>query len=414
MRDVELYRHVLGLEQPWTVARVDLNLPEQRVDVWAEHEEGARWPCPECAQELPLYDHSEERSWRHLDTCQFQTFLHARAPRVECPDHGVKQVRLPWAEPRARFTALFERLAIDVLRETDVQGAARLLRISWYEAWHILGRAVARGLAAKEPRVCRRIGVDEKAAAKGQRYLTLVCDLDRSTIEYVADDRKQESLDGYFRSRTPAQREGIEAVAMDMWEPYAQSVRAHLPDANAKIVFDPFHIVSHMTHAVDLVRRREHRALSADGDATLKGSKYLWLYGAENVPTKQRSRFADLKALHLKTARAWAIKESLRDLWSYRAIAPAAKHWRRWYLWATHSRLTEVIAVARMIERHLQSVMTFFYHRITNAVSEGLNSKIQTIKKMAAGFRNSENFKTAIYFHCGGLQLYPATHGEVR
>src|SRR5439155_18205810 len=150
MRDVELYRYLLGLEQPWTVTRVELSVQDQRVEVWAGHEEGLRWPCPTCETALPLYDHSEERAWRHLDSCQFMTFLHARPPRVQCPEHGVVQVRLPWAEPRSRFTALFERLAIDVLKETDVLGATRILRVSWDEAWHLMERAVKRGLLAKE------------------------------------------------------------------------------------------------------------------------------------------------------------------------------------------------------------------------------------------------------------------------
>ncbi len=105
-------------------------------------------------------------------------------------------MRLPWAEARARFTALFERLAIDVLKETDIPGATRILRISWDEAWHILERAVERGQRAKRPRVTPHLGVDEKAIAKGHQYLTLVCDLDRATVEFIAEDRKQASLDG--------------------------------------------------------------------------------------------------------------------------------------------------------------------------------------------------------------------------
>ena len=411
MRDVELYRHLLGLELPWTVTRIELAIQEQRVDVWAGHAEGLRWPCPSCGAELPLYDHSEERAWRHLDSCQFKTFLHAQPPRVKCPEHGVRQVRLPWAEPRARFTVLFERLAIDVLKETNLLGATRILRISWDEAWHIMERAVERGLAAKEKRVSAHLGVDEKAAAKGHKYITLVCDLDRASVEYIADDRKQESLDGYFKGLTPEQLQGIEALAMDMWEPYIQSTLAHVPQAKDKIVFYRYHIMSHMGKAVDDVRKREHRELRTQGDETLTGSKYLWLYSEENLPEKHWDRFAELKAIHLKTGRAWAIKESLRDLWGYTRRGWALRHWKRWYFWATHSRLQPVLKAAELIRRHLHNVLTLFAHRVTNAVSEGLNSKIQTIKKMAYGFRNREHFKTAIYFHCGGLELYPATHG---
>ena len=328
MQDIELYRQLLGLNTPWTVTRVELRIKEQRVEVWAGHAESARWPCPECATELALYDHGEERTWRHLDSCQFQTYLHARPPRVACLEHGVRQVRLPWAEPRARFTTLFERLAIDVLRETDVKGATRILGISWDEAWEIKRRAVARGRARRRPQAPARLGVDETAIARGHDYLTLVSDLTTGTVEYLAEERKQASLDGYFTSLTPAQRAQIQAVAMDMWEPYVQSVQTHVPQAERKIVFDVFHILQHMNTAVDKVRRAEHRLLRAQGDDTLTGSKYVWLYGEENVPDHHQERFTELTRRRsrkpLKTARAWSLKESLRDLWPGRGRGAVA------------------------------------------------------------------------------------------
>ncbi len=409
MRDTELYRHLLGLESPWTVSRVELSMKEQRVDVWAEHTEGRQWPCPECGTALSVYDHAPERSWRHLDSCQYMTYLRARPPRVKCPKDGVVQVKLPWAEPKARFTAMFERLAIDVLRETDVLGATRILRISWDEAHHLMTRAVERGRAAKGELGVRRMGVDEKAVAKGHQYFTLVTNLDTGTVEYVGEDRRTESLNAFFVKLTPDQRASIEAVAMDMWEPYQISVHTHVPKASEKIVFDRFHIMQHMGRAVDAVRKQEHRQLRAAGDNTLAGSKYLWLYSYENLPDKQQERFEALRGLDLKTGRAWAIKENLRQLWSNPSRAEGEQYWKRWYFWATHSRLAPVVKAAKTIYRHIDNILTYFEHRITNAVSEGLNSKIQTIKKQAYGFRNKENFKTAIYFHCGGLDLYPAS-----
>ena len=321
-------------------------------------------------------------------------------------------MRLPWAEGHARFTSLFERLAIDVLRETSVQGGTAILRITGEEAWGIISRAVERGRAAKEQRIVPTIGVDEKAAAKGQRYITLVCDLERATVEYIGDDRREASLDAYYEGLNKPQLDGIQAVAMDMWQPFIDSTMSHVPAAAEKIVFDRYHIAQHMGKAVDTVRKQENRDLRAVGDETLVGSKYLWLYRGENLPEKHHDWFAVLRAANLKTGRAWAIGESLRGLWDYMTKGWAMRFCKRWYFWATHSRLTPVIEVAQMIRNHLPNLMTYFDHRITNAVSEGLNSKIQTIKKMACGYRNRENFKTAIFFHCGGLHLYPATHGN--
>jgi transposase len=407
MQDTALYQYLLGLQSPWTVSRVSLDINRQRVDVWAEHQEDAAWACPHCTKTLPLYDHAEERTWRHLDSCQFQTHLHARIPRVACGEHGVVQVLVPWAAPRSRFTLLFERLAIEVLSQCDVTGATKILRISWDEGWGIMTRAVKRGRHRKAPKGVRQIGIDEKAAAKGHKYLTLVCDLDEGTVEHIAEDRKTESLNGYYQGLSKEQLAGIEAVAMDMWEPYINATLDYVPEAAGKIVFDRFHVMGYVGKAVDTVRKQEHRDLMASGDETLKGSKYLWLYSRENVPDRRRNEFNALKRQELKVGRAWAIKEALRRLWRYVYPASGGKFWKQWYFWATHSRLEPIRKAAETVRRHIDNILTYYQHPVTNAMSEGLNSQIQKSKSMACGFRNIENFKTAIYFHCGGLDLYP-------
>ena len=388
VRDIEFYAQVLGLVDPWFVEDVDLSVENKRVDITVSHHEGRLWACPECEAELPLYDHAEKRAWRHLDTGGFPTWLHARPPRVKCPTDGVRQVHLPWAEPRSRFTTAFERFAIDVLKETDISGASNILKTSWDECWGIMSRAVARGRAAKEHQVPALIGVDEKAARKGHSYLTLVYDIAGGTVEYIADDRKQTSLDGYFECLQPQERAGIKAVAMDMWAPYINSVKAHLTNADDKIVFDRFHIMKHMGEAVDTVRKREHRELRAEGIDTLTGSKYLWLYAEKNLPDKHKSGSGS----------------SRRSTSRPPGPGPSRSRWRR--CGATSDRAgppvlqavvllghplapEAVIDVAYMIKRHLYGVLNYFSAaRITNAAAEGLNSKIQTIKKMAYGYRN--------------------------
>jgi transposase len=409
VKDTELYAQILGIVPPFHVARVELLVAKGNVSIWVEHDVGARFACPECGTDCGVYDHAEERTWRHLDTCQLQTLLRARVPRVRCPEHGVRQARVPWAEPKSRFTLLFERFAIDVMLETDGTGAAKILGLSWDEVQHLKERAVARGRARKPHVLPKRLGLDEKAIAKGQNYLTITCDLALGTVEHLADGRTQDSAASYFSTFTTSELAGIEAVAMDMWPPYFQVVSWAVPDAAEKIVFDPFHVVAHATQAVDQVRRRESRQLSAEGDRTLVGSKYLWLYGKENVPRRRRMEFAVLKRAKLKTGRAWAMKEMLRQLWRCKDRQAAERLHAKWHAWAMRSRLAPMMRVARMVKSHLPNILTYYAHRVTNAVSEGINSAIQTIKKRAFGFRNSDNFKTAIYFHCGGLDLYPET-----
>lgn len=408
MHDVELYRQILGLPEPWSVTDVKLDLKGGRVEVLVTHPEGLRWACPQCGRELAVHDHAAERSWRHLDTCQLQTVLRARVPRVNCAEHGVLQIKVPWAEARGRFTALMERWIIDVLQQcATVSGACRLLRLSWDEVFGVMERAVRRGQVRKQPRVLRQIGVDEKAFRKGHSYTTIVSDIERSTIEYLADERTRESLEGFYSTLTPRQRDGIEGVAMDMWEPYIQATRANVPEAPRKIVFDRFHIMQHVGQAVDAVRKAEHRALRAAGDETLTRTKYLWLHSQENLTDARREQLSLLLGQNLKVARAWAIKESLRRLWDYQREGWARRYFARWFFWATHSRLEPMRKVAYMLKRRLDNIVTYCRLRITNAVAEGINSKLMAIKRRACGYRNPEHFKIAAYFFCGGLDLYP-------
>jgi transposase len=386
MRDVDVFTKLLGLARPWAIEQVILDPDDESVHVFVRHRRKARFRCPICGAVLPLYDHVPMRKWRHLDHGSWMTWLHASIPRVSCLFHGVRQVHVPWALAGSRLTLGFEKHAIDTLLEADVLGSGRLLRLSWHETWGVMQRAVIRGLKAKRRRTIPYLGVDEKAIAKRHRYMTLVADLERGTIEFIAFDRKKSSLDAFYQSLSSKQLTGIRAVAMDMWEPFIAATRQYVPDAASKIVFDRFHIMKHMLEAVDAVRKAEHRHLLAEGDDTLKRTKYLWFFSEENFPQEHAERFARLKRLHLKTGRAWAIKEALRDLWNYRRQGWARRHWQAWHRWASHSGLKPVAKVARMIKSHLANVLTYCEHRITNATVEGLNSKIQTVKKTPTVF----------------------------
>ena len=410
MQDRDLYAQILGVREPWRVERVELKLADGEVHVHLGHEDGLKWACPECGEPCPLYDHQPERCWRHLDTCQYRTILHAEPPRSNCPEHGPRAVKLPWAEPSSRFTAMFEGLAINWLRVASQKAVADQLRLSWDEVHAIQERAVKRGLERRKAEPVARLGVDEKSFTRGHRYFTLVNDLDRSRVLFVEEGRSQESMDGFWSGLSAEQIGAIEAVAMDMWDPYINSTLNHLPEARGKIVFDKFHIAKHLSEAVDLVRRRENKQLRAAGDDRLTGTRYDWLRHPAKMEPADRKQFAALRDSNLKTARAWALKESMMALFGYFYERPARKHFRWWHNWATRSRLRPMIEKARMIKRRFENIITYLRHRITNAASESINSKIQWVKYTARGFRSKTNFITAIYFHCGGLDLMPSTH----
>jgi transposase len=409
MDDRTLYATILGIGPPWDVARVELDDAGKTVHVWLEERAGTTFVCPECQRVSPLHDHVD-RSWRHLDTCQYETRLHARVPRVHCPEHGVTTVPVPWATAHSRFTVLFERLAIAWLKEATPAAVGRRLRLTWDQANGIVERAVRRGLARRASMAGRRLGIDEHSYLKHFQFVTMVVDLDEQTVLHVADDRSAETLAGYFDSLSIEERLAIEAIAMDMWDPYRRTVRDYVPDGDTKIVFDKFHVMRHVIEAMDQVRRREQRELRARGDRRLTGTKFLWLktaVGRQAFTAASRRQFKQLRQSTLKSARAWAMKEAFRHIWDYRSIPAARAFFDRWQAWAIRSRLRPMIHVAGIIRRHLENILNYLVHRITNAVTEGLNAKIQWIKYSSRGFRNRERFKLAIYFHCGGLDLNP-------
>lgn len=409
MDDKSLYAAILGVKEPWAVEKVDLRLTAGEVHVWVALPADTRWVCPECLAAAPIHDH-RERVWRHLDTCQYRTLVHARVPRLACPTHGTRQLRVPWAEEGSRFTALFEALTIDWMKHASIATVAERLRLSWDEAAGIQERAVTRGLARRQTTPAPHLGIDETAFARRHQYVTVVTDLDRSRVLYVADDRRQESLDGFWAQLAPTELAAIEAVAMDMWEPYIASTRAHLPEADRKIVFDKFHIAQHANAAVDEVRRVENRALVAEGYDWLVGTKFDWLrHPARFALGAWREFVGFVRQTKLKTGRAWALKEMLMTVWDYVYPGAAERHFEAWYAWAIRSRLEPIKRVARMLRRHWPNIKTYFTARITNAGAESMNSKIQKIKVLARGFRNRDRFKHAIYFHLGGLDLYPAS-----
>ena len=407
--DTELQKHyalLLGIGSPWEVKTVELKLAEKKVEIELGWQWGQSAKCPECGRACSIHDSAPERTWRHLDTMQFATLIRARAPRADCPVHGVKTMPVPWAEPQGRFTLLFERFAVEVLlASASVSQACELLGIGWETAHEMMGRAVERGLERRQLEAMKHLGMDEKSFGRGQSYITLLTDLEQSRVIDVVEDRTAEAAEQLWQTLTPEQKQAVEAVAVDMWEPFIQTIEKEVPDAD--IVHDKFHVSSYLGKAVDQVRRQEHKELMAQGDETLKGTRQLWLYNPENFSPEQRSEFGALKDLHLKVARAWAAKELFTKFWDYQEEGWARRFFKDWFGWVSRSRLKPVVEVAHMLKRHLDNLLTYLKHHITNAVTEGLNSKIQSIKSNARGFRNFRNYRIRILFFCGKLDLYP-------
>ena len=216
-----------------------------------DHESGIQMPCPECDHYCPVCDHLAEREWQHLHTCHVPTYIHAQLLRVKCNQHGVRCVISDWAEPGSDLTRALECHIIDLERECSIEAVSRLTGLSWDRCWGVMERAVKRSQSRKERHILATIGMDEKSFAKRHKYEMIVCDLYQGTIEYIGDDRKQESLEAYFQRFTKEELEAVEAICMDMWDPYISATKAYVPGAEEKIVFDKFHVMRCLNEATD-------------------------------------------------------------------------------------------------------------------------------------------------------------------
>lgn len=416
MQDTNLYEVVLGLDAPWEVVGVCLKAAEETVEVEVSNTERLL-PCPVCGKSSPRYD-TRTRRWRHLDTCQFQTVLRAEVPRVKCLKHGVKLVQVPWADRTTKFTALFEARVIRWLQEASISAVAGLFGLSWTAVDGIKKRAVRRGIKRRAFESGRTLpehmGIDETSFQKRHEYVTVICDQGSGYVVHVADGRKAEVVEEYLKPFEESERASVKTVAMDMWQGYISPIERLIPGAAEKICFDKFHMAQHLGNAVDKVRREEHRALLLEGISALKGTRHSWLWNSTKLSKERLAELAVLGKVAIKTARAWAIKETGMDAWRYRSRHWARAALRKWYSWAIRSRLEPIKKTARMVKKHLEGIVNAIYHGITNARSEGINSRIQWIKYTARGFRNRERFRTAIYFHLGGLDMTPEALKPIR
>ncbi len=312
---------------------------------------------------------------------------------------GIRETILPWAEKLSRFSLRFETRSIRMLQNIDTLNFTGIMRTTWKQAWNIIDRSVKRGISRKisHPMV---IGVDEKSYRKGHKYITLVYDMENSGVDYIAYDRKKESLDEYYRTLSKDQISAITAVSIDMWDPFMSSTVENVPDADSKIAFDRFHVMKHINEAVDATRKSGNKKLAKSGIMDLKGTRYIWLYSEINLPEKYREKYNELRNADLLTGKAYSMKENIRNLWDMPSKEEGRKYRRIWYNWIIHSSIDAMKDAARMMKVHIDRILNYFTHRITNARAEGINSKIALIEKMAYGYRNKEHLKTAIYFRC--------------
>jgi transposase len=404
MPDVDLFQRALGLVEPWQVVSVDFDVGQRRLDLRVDFAKGARFACPECDRAgCPVKD-TELKTWRHLNFFEHQAYLTARVPRVICEEHGARQAGVPWARERSGFTLLFEALVMALVKEMPVAPVAELIGETDMRVWRIVHHYVDQAVAAQDLSFVKRVGIDETSSKRGQDYVSVFADLDERRAVFACEGRDQATVQAFsgFLEAHGGQAGNVAEVCQDMSEAFLAGVLTHLPDA--EITFDRYHIRSHLSGALDDVRRVEakhHRGL-------LKNTRYLWLRRPENLTERQQDWLDELLQRPLEIVRAYELSLRFDAFYELEDADTAEAYLRRWISDVHDSEIEPLINFTRMLEHHWPGVMRWHHSRVSNGLLEGLNSLIQAAKRRARGYRTNRNFIAMIYLVAGKLNAGPA------
>ena len=368
---------------------------------------GRRLCCGRCGQLSRVRDRLKMRTWKHVPLWGIPVLLKYAPTRVKCERCGKIVVEaIPWAQGKCRLSKGLIGLLATWCKLLAWDVVAKLFGVHWNTVATAVRQAVNYGLQHRETGKVLYIGIDELSRRKGHVYVTNVYDLKGKCLLWSGEGRGKETLEAFFEEHGEALKDKVIGVCCDMWQPYIDVIEKRLPQAT--LVFDKFHIVQKLMQAMDQVRREEAGELKKTNPELLKRTRYLWLKNPENLTEKQRRRLGYLEKLNLRCNRAYLLKETFRELWAYQTKGWARRFLKKWFWWATHSRLEPMRDFAWMLRRHEEEILNYFKLPIDNAAVEGMNNKAKVVSHRCYGFRTAEIYITALY-HCLGNLPEPQT-----
>ena len=397
-----LFERALNLEPPWTVKKIDFDEQQRRLNILIDFPRGSVFPCPTCHSPSKAYD-TTEKQWRHLNFFQYDCYLIARLPRIECGEHGILQVEVPWSRSGADFTLLFESFAMTLAREMPVNCVSRIVGEDDNKLWRMLRHYIKEARTHENYSSVSSVGVDETSAKKGHDYVTIVVDLEEKRTIFVTEGKDSSTMEKFKEDLVVHHGipENITDASIDMSPAFIKGIKENF--FNAAITFDKFHIMKVLGKAVDEVRKHESKE-----QGMLRGTRYIWLKNRDNLTKKQMKSLADIESLprcNIKTVRAFHMRENFQLAYLESTLQGFEAQLKKWYFWATHSRIGPMIEVARTINAHWPGIVRWFTSKINNGILEGLNSLIQAAKAKARGYRTFENFSAIIYLITGKLDF---------
>lgn len=358
--------------------------------------------CPCGKRFRSIYDRRRRR-WRHLDLARARLWLVYDIRRIDCPDCGVTTEELPWARPGARHTRDFEDMVLWLAQRTDRTSVATLMRCAWETVTTIINRGVAELLDQRRLQTLYRIGVDEICYRHPHRYLTIIGDHDTGTVVDIQPGRSEQSLANFYVSQTDSALSQIEAVSMDVSRAYTSATTAAVP--HAVICYDGFHIMQWVNRALDRVFAESIR-LPGHATADWKAARWALRTGENKLTDDKRALVNQIARTNRRIGRAWTLKEQARDLYRYdHEPGTARRLLKAWITAAKRSRIPAFVALGKRFEVYFEPILAAIELGISNALIEGINSKIRLINARGYGHHSAQTLASMIYLCLGGLQV---------
>ena len=383
------------------------------LEVQVEHRRNSRPVCSGCRRKRPGYDRLPPRRFEFVPLWQIAVFFVYAMRRVDCPKCGVVVEQVPWGDGKCQLTTAYRWFLAGWAKRLSWREVATAFHASWDAVYRAVDYAVAWGLAHRSLEGIEAVGIDEVQWQRGHHYLTLVYQIDAGArrLLWVALDRTEDSLRGFFRTLTDEAKASIRYLCSDMWKPYLNVLAQELSDAIH--VLDRFHIMQAMNKAIDEVRAEEARRLRRDGyEPVLKHARWCLLKRRENLTRKQTVKLAELVKYNLRSVKSYLLREDFQRFWTYQYAGWARRFLHEWCTRTMRSKIEPMKKVARMLRSHEELILNWFKARgtISAGVAEGLNNKVKLTTRKAYGFRTFDAVKTALYHNLGSLPEPKFTH----
>lgn len=374
--------------------------------------------CAQCGRAGPVYDTQPERRFDMIPVWSLPVEFVYAMRRVSCRECGVRVEAVPWGAGKSPLTTAFAHHLASWARLLSWKEVGLRCGASWDTVARSVSWLVAWGLEHRTLDGITAIGVDEIQFKKGQKYLTLVYQIDAGhrRLLWMGKERTMKCFHGFFDMLGHERCAALGFVCSDMWKPYLKVIAKRVPDALN--ILDRFHIVAYLTKAVDNTRRDEVRDLNATGKpAHLHKSRWVWLKRRSNLTGKQRTHLRELMDINLRTVKAYLLKEQFDHLWTYSSATWAGKFIDAWCRDVTrHRSLPRLQKVARTLQSHRTLILNYFRAKsltkttFSSGVVEGFNNKAKLCIRKSYGFRSDKYREMALYHALGNLPEPTLTH----